>query len=112
MAVAVFATVALVTALLFVLPYFLVSERQVREEVARSILAATGVSPRIEGEVKLTLLPRPAIQLSGVEFEDGTKGIAVRVQTRAPAGRMYPAGAGQPPAAGTAPSPAPTSPGS
>lgn len=72
MAVAVFATVAVVTALLFVLPYFLVSEQKVRAEVARSIFAATGVSPRIEGEVKLTLLPRPAILLSDVQFEDGT----------------------------------------
>lgn len=71
------ALAVLVVAVLFSLPYFL-SEQQIRSEVTRSLFAATGVNPRIEGEARLALLPRPAIQISDVHLDDGSRaGLAV-----------------------------------
>lgn len=57
---------------IFSLPFFL-SEQQLRDEVTRSILAATGVRPNIQGEARLALLPRPAIQLTEVRLDDGSQ---------------------------------------
>lgn len=72
-----FAVVLLMGAVLVSLPYFL-SESQIREELTRSVQAATGVTPKFEGAARLALLPRPAIQLSEVYLEDGSKtGLAV-----------------------------------
>ncbi len=66
------AACALCAGLFLALP-FVVSEQRIRAEVTRSIQAATGTTPRIQGEARLTLLPRPAIRLSEVHFEDGTR---------------------------------------
>jgi AsmA protein len=66
------AAAALSVGLYLSLPYFL-SEQRIRAEVTRSIQAATGITPRIDGEARLTLLPRPAIRLTDVQFDDGTK---------------------------------------
>jgi AsmA protein len=63
---------ALVAGLFLALPYIL-SEQRIRAEVTRSIQAATGVKPRIAGEARLTLLPRPAILLTHVHLDDGTR---------------------------------------
>ena len=52
---------------LFALPY-LVPERDIRAALAHSLQAATGADPRIEGEARFTLLPRPGIRLDGVRF--------------------------------------------
>jgi AsmA protein len=52
---------------LFALPYF-VPERDMRAALTQSLVAATGAEPRIEGEARFTLLPRPAIRLDGVRF--------------------------------------------
>jgi len=54
-------------AALFTLPY-LVPERDIRAALTQSLAAATGADPRIEGETRFTLLPRPAIRLDGVRF--------------------------------------------
>ncbi len=52
---------------LFALPY-LVPERDIRAALTHSLQAATGADPRIEGEARFTLLPRPGIRLDGVRF--------------------------------------------
>jgi AsmA protein len=52
---------------LFALPY-LVPERDIRAALAHSLQAATGADPRLEGEARFTLLPRPGIRLDGVRF--------------------------------------------
>ena len=52
---------------LFALPY-LVPERDIRAALVHSLQAATGADPRIEGEARFTLLPRPGIRLDGVRF--------------------------------------------
>jgi AsmA protein len=57
---------------LLALPY-LVSEQQIRGAASRSIQAATGLVPRIDGPVRLALLPRPAIQVQEIYLDDGTK---------------------------------------
>lgn len=62
----------LVVLAIFSLPYLL-SEASIRAEVSRSIQAATGVVPRIEGPARIALLPRPAIQLAEVYLDDGSK---------------------------------------
>lgn len=51
----------------------LVPEHEVRAAVTRSLQRATGVEPRISGEVRLTLLPRPAIRLEQVRLDDGER---------------------------------------
>lgn len=71
LAVSVVAAAAIVAAALFAASYFL-SEQQIRAEVTRSIQAATGVMPRIDGPARLTLLPRPAIRLAEVYLDDGS----------------------------------------
>ncbi len=57
---------------LVVLPYF-VSQHRIHAAVTRSLLATTGVEPRIAGEARLALLPRPAIRLEDVRLDDGTR---------------------------------------
>ncbi len=54
------------------LPY-LVSEQQIRDAASRSIQAATGIVPRIDGRARLALLPRPAIQIQEIYLDDGSK---------------------------------------
>jgi AsmA protein len=66
------AAVTVVTIAFLALPYLL-SEQSIRAEVSRSIQAATGVSPRIEGPARIALLPRPAIQIAEVYLDDGSK---------------------------------------
>jgi AsmA protein len=68
-----FAVGALFAVLLFVgglltIPYF-VPEQEIRAAVARSLVAATGVEPRIEGSIYFTLLPRPAMRFEDIHFE-------------------------------------------
>lgn len=55
---------------LFVLPHFM-SEQSVRNAVSRSLIAATGIVPRIEGGVQLSVFPRPTIRLDGVKLDHG-----------------------------------------
>lgn len=71
-AVASIAVLALAGIALLTLPY-LVSEQQVRRVVSRSIHSATGLVPRIDGPVRLVLLPRPAIQVRELSLNDGSK---------------------------------------
>lgn len=66
------AAIFLLAAGLVALPYF-VSEQQVRAAVTRSLVAATGVEPKIDGEVRLALLPQPMIRLEDVRLDDGTR---------------------------------------
>lgn len=65
---------AIVVAALLIAP-LLLSENHIRAEVTRSIQAATGVMPRIEGPARLTLLPRPAIRLDEVFLDDGSTNV-------------------------------------
>jgi AsmA protein len=72
------ALAALCAGLFVALPYILTGER-IRAEVTRSIQAVTGITPRIAGEARLTLLPRPAIRLTEVHLDDGSRhGIEIR----------------------------------
>ncbi len=57
-------------AALFILPHF-VSEQAARNAASRSLIAATGIVPRIEGGAHLSLFPRPAIRLEGVKLDHG-----------------------------------------
>jgi AsmA protein len=66
------AAAALLTVALLSLPY-LVSEQQVRGVASRAIQTATGIVPRIDGPVRLVLLPRPAIQVQEISLNDGSK---------------------------------------
>lgn len=66
------AVVAIVTLALLALPY-LVSEPQIRGVASRAIQSATGIVPRIDGTVRLALLPRPAIQVQEISLNDGSK---------------------------------------
>jgi AsmA protein len=54
---------------LFALPY-LVPERAIRTALTHALVAATGTEPRVEGEARFTFLPRPAIRLDGVHFDN------------------------------------------
>jgi len=65
------AAAAILVAGLLLAP-LLLSEQHIRAEVTRSIQTATGIMPRIEGPVRLTLLPRPAIRLDEVMLDDGS----------------------------------------
>ncbi len=56
---------------LFVVPHF-VSEQAVRGAVSRSLIAATGIVPRIEGNAQLSVFPRPAIRLESVVLDHGS----------------------------------------
>ena len=58
---------------LFALPYF-VPERDIREALTRSLVSAAGVEPRIKGEPRFSLLPRPSIRLDGIHFGEGEPG--------------------------------------
>lgn len=71
-AVATAATAAIAGIAVFALPY-LVSEQLIRGEVSRAIYSATGLVPRIDGPVRLALLPRPAIQVQEIYLDDGSK---------------------------------------
>lgn len=71
-AIGALAAAAVCAGLFLALP-FIVSEQRIRTEVTRSIQAATGITPRIAGEARLTLLPRPAIRLSEVHIDDGSR---------------------------------------
>ncbi len=64
---ALFAVLLFVGGLLAV-PYF-VPEQEIRTAVTRSLVAATGIEPRIEGSVYFTVLPRPAMRYEDIYFE-------------------------------------------
>lgn len=64
------AALFLLAGTLFVLPNF-VSEQSVRNAVSRSLIAATGIVPRIEGGAQLSVFPRPAIRLESVKLDHG-----------------------------------------
>jgi AsmA protein len=64
------ATLFLLAGALFVLPHF-VSEQSVRNAVSRSLIAATGIVPRIEGGAQLSVFPLPAIRLESVKLDHG-----------------------------------------
>ena len=49
-------------------PYF-VPEQEIRTTVTRSLVAATGIEPRVEGLVYFTILPRPAMRFEDIHFE-------------------------------------------
>lgn len=70
-AIGALAAVAILTTALLTLPYF-ISGEQIRGVASRAIQAATGIVPRIDGPVRLVLLPRPAIQLQEVSLNDGS----------------------------------------
>jgi AsmA protein len=65
------AIVAILALALVALPY-LVSGQQIRGVASRAIQSATGIVPRIDGPVRLVLLPRPAIQIQEVSLNDGS----------------------------------------
>jgi AsmA protein len=65
------AAVAIFSIALLAVPY-LVSEQQIRSVASRAIQSATGVTPRIDGPVRLALLPRPAIQVQEISLNDGS----------------------------------------
>ncbi len=65
------AVVAMLTTALLALPY-IVSGQQIRGVASRAILTATGIVPRIDGPVRLVLLPRPAIQIQEISLNDGS----------------------------------------
>jgi AsmA protein len=71
-AAGVVAAAAIFTLALLSLPYLL-SEQLIRAEVSRAIYAVTGITPRIDGSVRLALLPRPAIQIAEIHIDDGSK---------------------------------------
>lgn len=66
------AAAAVLTIAALALPY-LFSEQQIRGVTSRAIQSATGIVPRIDGPVRLVLLPRPAIQIQEVSLNDGSK---------------------------------------
>lgn len=70
-AVSAVAAVAILSLALLALPY-LVSEQQIRSVTSRAIQSATGIVPRIDGPVRLVLLPRPAIQVQEISLNDGS----------------------------------------
>lgn len=71
------AGVAVLAIVLLALPY-LISSEQLRGVASRAIQSATGVVPKIDGPVRLVLLPRPAIQVQEISLNDGsTSGPAV-----------------------------------
>jgi AsmA protein len=53
----------------------LLPEDEVRRAVTRALLDATGAEPRISGDVRLSLFPRPVIRLDGIRLDDGRRGI-------------------------------------
>lgn len=69
-AVGLVAAVILAAAGLTALPY-LVSKGEIRAAVTRALSAATGVAPRITGDVRLVMLPRPTVRLNALTFDDG-----------------------------------------
>jgi AsmA protein len=64
------AAVILAAAGLTALPY-LVSKQEIRAAVTRALAAATGVTPRIVGDVRLVMLPRPSVRLDELRLDDG-----------------------------------------
>lgn len=58
-----------VFAALLTLPYFAPRD-EIRAAVTRSLAAATGVTPRIDGAVQFTILPRPAVRFDNVRFDN------------------------------------------
>jgi AsmA protein len=64
------AAVVLVAAGLAALPY-LISTHEMRAAMTRALAAATGVTPRIAGDVRLVMLPRPIVRLDELRLDDG-----------------------------------------
>lgn len=69
-AVGAVAAVILAAAGLAALPY-LVSKQEMRAAMTRALAAATGVTPRIAGDVRLVMLPRPTVRLDELRLDDG-----------------------------------------
>jgi AsmA protein len=74
---AVVAGIAAVVAVagLAALPY-LVSKDKIRAAVTRAFVAATGVTPRLDGEARLVMLPRPAVRLQDVGLDGALPGFS------------------------------------
>ncbi len=66
------AVVILAAAGLAALPY-LVSKQEIRAAVTRALSASTGVTPRITGDVRLVMLPRPTVRLDELRLDDGER---------------------------------------
>lgn len=66
------AAVILAAAGLAALPY-LVSKQEIRAAVTRALSASTGVTPRIAGDVRLVMLPRPTVRLDELRLDDGER---------------------------------------
>jgi AsmA protein len=72
LAAAALGIIAFVLAGLFVAPYF-ISHEEARLAVVRAVQASTGVEPKIDGDVHLTLLPTPAVRIDDVTLADGSR---------------------------------------
>ncbi|TIW86547.1 MAG: hypothetical protein E5V52_06025 [Mesorhizobium sp.] len=68
--------VVLVVGLLFLLPA-LVSTDWVRAELGRRLSSATGMTIRLDGPVRLSLLPRLAVVADDISLSTGTGDIAI-----------------------------------
>jgi AsmA protein len=65
-------TVVLVAGVLVVAPY-LVSESAARRAAIAELRNATGVEPQIDGNVRLVLLPSPAVRIEQIRLDDGIR---------------------------------------
>src|SRR5690242_18247200 len=68
--------VVLVVGLLFLLPA-LVSTDWVRAELSRQLSSATGMTIRLDGPVRLSLLPKLAVVANDISLSTGTGDIAI-----------------------------------
>lgn len=57
---------------LLTLPYFAPRD-EIRTAVTRSLVAATGVAPRIDGAAYFTILPRPSVRFEDVHFDGDSR---------------------------------------
>lgn len=64
--------VVLVAAVLVAAPY-LVSESAARRAAIEELRNATGVEPQINGNVRLVLLPTPAVRIEDIRLDDGVR---------------------------------------
>ncbi|RAZ87220.1 membrane assembly protein AsmA [Mesorhizobium hawassense] len=69
-------TVVLVVGLLFLLPA-LVSTDWVRAELSRQLSSATGMTIRLDGPVRLSLLPKLAVVADDISLSTGTGDVAI-----------------------------------
>lgn len=57
---------------LLTLPYF-APRHEIRMAVTRSLVAATGVAPRIDGAAYFAILPRPSVRFENVHFDGDSR---------------------------------------